>query len=283
MQKQLKNLITSLDVTVPSLVLIDPLLGEPLPLSIGQEPDLYNAVALTHARNKAWARETVPVVLPKTIALPLHQHPYLVALHNPTDVWVEQTLEMAFEETAQAQQDGLAGTGLAAHRIGGWLQSSLNAEVLAEQLARMMCVNTEAFTQARYQRLADRRTLGWLCYIVGDARLCAQLGGIQRWSYLDVCGQVAQLHSAGETFDNLRLTREEWGRFMQGATLHPALARWIGDYAASNTPRATALDTHTLYSRAGVALLQADAPLNTLHTLCIALRDLHTANMKTSS
>ena len=236
---------------------------------------------------------------------------------------------MAFEETAQAQEDGLAGTGLAAHRLGGWLQSCLHPADLAEQLARMMCVNTDAFTQARYQRLADRRTLGWLRCIVGDARLCAQLGGIQRWSYVDASGHIAQLHSTGqEASDNLRLARAEWARFMQGEQLHPALARWMGELA-NTTPQAHALDTNTLYARAAAALQQADAaaqshpqrfdqpqdriawaaltlaypgieqdpavrrqldakatadePIDTIHTLCTALRDLHIANTKTPS
>jgi hypothetical protein len=333
MQKQLKSLVAALDAAVPTFVLIDPLGGEPVPLELASEAQQHNPIALTRARNIAWARETFPVVLPKTITLATHQHPYLVALQNPTDAWLEQTLETAFEETEQAQQNGLEGTGLAAHRIGGWLQSCLGPEILAQQLARMMCVNTEAFTQARYQRLGDRRTLGWLRCIVGDTRLCAPLGGamggIQRWSYLDAGGHIAQLHSTGqEASDNLRLARAEWTRFMLGEQLHPALARWMGEQAAA-TPQVSTLDAHTLYTRAAAALQQADAaaqshpqrfdqpqdrvawaaltlaypgieqdpavrrqldakavadePLDTIHTLCTALRDTYTANTKKSS
>lgn len=318
MQTQLKNLVASLDVAVPSFVLIDPLLGEPVSVDVPNGALLHNMSALTSARNAAWQRDTFTVLLPKSITLPIHQHPYLLALHNPADFWIEQTLELAFEESAQAQRDGLAGTGSAAHRVGGWLQSSLAPEVLAQQLARMMCVDTEAFTNARYQRLADRRTLGWLRCIVGDARMCSQFGGIQRWSYLDACGQIAPLHSAGEYPDNLRLTRDEWRRFMLGEHLHPALARWMGEQAPTST------DTHTLYSRAVAALQYADSaaqsrpqrfvepqdrvawaamtlaypgieqnpwvrkqldakapadePIETIHTMCAALRDVHIAN-----
>jgi hypothetical protein len=318
MQTQLKNLVASLDLAVPSFVLIDPLLGEPVPVDVPNGALLHNMSALTSARNAAWQRDTFTVLLPKSITLPIHQHPYLVALHNPADLWIEQTLELAIEEAARAQRDGLAGTGSAAYRVGGWLQSCLVPEVLAEQLARMMRVNTGAFTNACYQRLADRRTLGWLRYTVGDARLCAQLGGIQCWSYLDTSEHIAQLHSAGDESDNLRLTRDEWSRFMLGEQLHPALARWMGEQAP------TIADTHTLYSRAVTALQQADAaaqsrpqrfarpqdrvawaamtlaypgieqnplvrkqldakapadePIETIHTMCAALRDVHIAN-----
>jgi len=325
MQKLLQDLTATLDAASPSFVLIDSMLGEPIPLEIPPGAEVGNAAALNRLRSAAWQRNTFTVVLPKTIALPLHLHPYLVALQGPVDPWLAPTLKQAMDETDQALANGLAGSGSAPHRVGGWLQSHLAPEDLVAQLARMMSVNTSAYTTARYQRLADRRALDWLCCVVGEQRMCGQLGAIQRWIYLDACGQVTQLQSTGEAAATLRLTPAEWGRFMLGDMLHPTVARWMGElvHMATATP---AHDTHALYSRAFTALQNVDAamkmhpkrfmhpqdrvawaamtlaypgieknpavrellnaqpsadePPETLHTLCAALRDLHTANRK---
>lgn len=262
MQKRLQDLTTALDAATPSFILIDPLLGEPLPMDVPPRADMGDAAALNRLRSSAWQRDIFTVVLPKTIALALHHHPYLVALQGPADPWLQPTLQRAMDETDQALSDGLAGSGSAPHRVGGWLQSHHAPEDLVAQLARMMSVNTSAYTTARYQRLADRRALAWLRCVVGEQRMCGQLGAIQRWVYLDACSQVTQLQSTGEAAETLRLTPAEWGRFMQGEVLHPTVARWMGELVLMEMAMATPTqETHTLYSRAFTALQNVDAAM----------------------
>lgn len=236
-------------------MLIDPLLGEPLPVEQG---DMGDAAALAQARERTWLRPIHIVKLASGIDLPLHQHPYLVELQGPNDPTLTESLEIAAEELSQSQSGGLASSGSAPHRIGGWLQSSLSATELTKALSAMMRVSTQAFTTARYQRLADRRAMDWLRQVAGDERVAAQLGCIQSWSYLDPCGRLAQLRSSGEVATPLRLTQTEWAAFMKGALLHPTVARWLGERAGSSDTTSTP-DTRDCYRRASAALERAEA------------------------
>lgn len=249
------SLAASLETGIPTFVLVDPLLGEPVPV---EHRDVSAAVALVRAREQAWLRPVHIVELAPGIDLPLHQHPYLVELHGPGDPKLTETMEMATEELSQSQSDGLASSGSAPHRIGGWLQSSLAAPKLTQSLSDMMRVNTQAITTARYQRLADRRAFGLLRQLVGDERVARQLGRIQSWAYLDPCGTLAWLRSSEETVTPLRLTQSEWAVFMRGELLHPMLARWLGERALrAASGSASAPDVRTCYLQANAALERA--------------------------
>lgn len=251
------SLAASLDAGIRTFVLVDPLLGEPTPVEYG---DVSEAAALVQVREQTWLRPVHIVKLAPGIDLPLHQHPYLVELQGPNDPKLAETVEMASEELSESQSHGLAASGSAPHRIGGWLQSSLSAAELTLALSDMMRVNTQAITSARYQRLADRRALGWLRHVVGDDPVAAQLGRIQSWIYLDPCGNLAQLRSPGEVATPLRLTQSDWAAFMKGAWLHPTVARWLGERArraascGASPPNASAC-----YLQANAALELAEA------------------------
>jgi len=246
-----------LESGTPTFVLIDPLLGEPIPV---EQVTGIELSGLTQVREQAWMRPVHTIKLARTIALPVHQHPYLVELQGRGDPKLAETMEIACEELAQTWADGLASSGAAPHRIGGWLQSSLSADDLTQALSAMMRVNTEAIAPARYQRLADRRALGWLRHVVGDERVAAQFGRIQSWRYLDTGGQLAQLRSAGEVASPLRLTYSEWALFMKGELLHPTVARWLGERALRPASGgATTPDERACYLQASAALERAEA------------------------
>jgi len=157
------DLSASMDVALPIFVLVDPMLGEPLyrVAEVGE--------GTTATREAGWQRNITPVQLDPSVSLPPHQHPYLVALSGPDDPLLAETMELAQEERLEAQKNGLDGDGGGAHRIGGWIQSSLHADQLAERLSSMFRVNTTAFTKARYMRQVDRRVLSLLRHVVGDA------------------------------------------------------------------------------------------------------------------
>ncbi len=250
------SLAASFEAGFPVFVLVDPMLGEPIAVDAQRPGDLPS---LNRARESAWSRPIHVVTLASSIELPSHLHPYLVELQGPSDAWLSETLRTALQERDLAHAGGLAGTGTAPHRIGGWLQSSLEVCELTRSLGQMMKVNTQAFTPARYQRLADRRVLEWLRQVVGIARLTAQMGRVRRWSYLDACGVLAHLLSTEEATTPLRLTTAEWSDFMRGERLHPTVARWLGACAGRPSPVHLRGDVATLYRRAAAAIERAEA------------------------
>ena len=262
MTMSLKTLASSLASSVvpgsPAFVLVDPMMGEPIPIEYSA--DALDLPAPNSGRERAWLRPVHVIKLAQNIAVPPHLHPYLVELQGPDDPWLADTVEIACEEQAETQAAGLASRGVAAHCIGGWLQSSLSPGDLTRTLTAMMNVNTEARTTALYQRLADRRALGWLRHVVGDARVVAPFGRIQSWHYLDACGRLALLQSSAEVASPLRLTHGEWAAFMTGALLHPTVARWLGELALQpNQSEASPVDAGACYAQAGVALERAEA------------------------
>lgn len=210
-------------------VLVDPMPGEPIPVPLDASAD---RASLQMARQTAWGRQVTTVPLDPRAPLAQSQHPYLVTLQGAGDEWLADTFDMALTERDASQANGLASDGTGIHRIS-WLQTSLFAEDLADVLASMLRVNTAAWTDARYMRLADRRVFDWLRHVVGDARVAAQFGRLRRWVYLDARGRIEQLTHADDESDPLRLTAEEWALFMQGERMHVTTARWLGELARS--------------------------------------------------
>jgi len=250
------SLVMSMQAGVPNFAIIDPLLGEPIPI---EGADTVDRGSLSAARRQAWGRPVHAVTLAPSVALPPNLYPYLVELQGPDDPWLAGTVEIAWAELSQSQIGGLASSGTAAHRIGGWLQSSMSAPELTQAISAMLKVNTDAITSARYQRLADRRALAWLRQVAGDARVGAQLGRIQSWCYLDACGELAQLKSPGEATTPLRLSQAEWLSFMQGEQLHQTVARWLGARSQSQAGHPASGDARACYAQALAALERAEA------------------------
>jgi hypothetical protein len=247
-QSKLDQLRALFDPLTPLYVLIDPMVGEPLPAIGIVEP----GVDATPLREEAWGRGITPVVLAKSVALPPHQHPYLVLLQGTDDPLLEMTIEVAEGERQEAQADGLAGTGRAAHRIGGWLQSGMRETELAELLSTMCRVSTAARTSATYLRLVDRRVLDLLCHACGVDRVASQFGRLQSWTYLDPQGGFQCLRSSSEHGERLRLERDEWQRLERGDMLHRTLAHFLGE-----SEQMQAWHPQKLYPLAEAAVLEA--------------------------
>ena len=213
------------DPAFPVFVLIDPMLGEPLPgVAIVEDAEGGHI-----ARQAGWERDITPIVLSTRVSLSLHLHPYLVALTSADDPLLAITLRLAHAERSQSQADGLDGEGGAAHRISGWLNTSVHADALAQQIARMCDARTAGATSATYLRLVDRRTIGLLSQVVGTDRLTSQFGRLHSWTYLDPTGQLVTLKSPGEQTTVLRLSGEEWRLLQRGEVVHRALAQWLGE------------------------------------------------------
>lgn len=230
----------------PTYLLVDPMLGEPFPeLSFTESA---NAQTLLNSRTQCWQRATHLVPLNRKIDLHLHQHPYLVAMNGPEDPLLEFSYEQAMQEWSEATSGGLAGSGRAIHRIGGWIQSSQTPQELCDQLARLLCVNTRAPTTARYLRLADRRALDCLLTTVGDARLSAAMGRIASWLYLDGLGNLIRIQNNDTPHSTLALGVDEWQRFINGSKLHPVVAMWVGEMNLQK--RAIESDSTTIYVQA---------------------------------
>ena len=211
--------------------LVDPMLGEPL-ADIEHPPNADASVA-QRTRERVWQRAISPVSLHPKVKLAPARCPYLVELDGPQDEWLAHTLHYALKERAQAQRGGLHGSGGAPQRIGGWLTTNLFAAQLAQQLAALLCLDTEARTDARYLRLADARVLDWTRQVLGERRLSAALGRIQTWQFIDILGNLGVIASADEQSRPLRFAQREWASMERGEAAHRAVAMALGEAAAS--------------------------------------------------
>lgn len=254
---RLSDLLQALDPGLPICVLVDPLLGEPPPVSVQERGDDPSAVDT--ARAQAWARDVQRIELPTGMGLAPRLHPYLVMLSGADDPWLETTWALAHAESAHAREDGLAGTGRTAMRIGGWLQCETDLPAMAQSLADLMRLRTAVSTPAKYLRLADRRTLDGLSVVIGRARLRAALGSLRRWCWLDACERLACVEMEGEgTPQALRLSADEWGVFALAEQVHPCVARWMGELDRSDSRPANA-DASQVIEQARHAVVAAQA------------------------
>jgi hypothetical protein len=242
----------SFDPLVPIFVLVDPMLGDPLPCDDSQQDTNQQS-----RREALWQRKVESIALHPRTPLSLHQHPYLVSLHGRDDPLLEITLKLAHAERAEALAGGLDGDGGGAHRIGGWLQSCLSSAQLAAVLSAMFRVNTTAPTKATYLRLADRRVLALLREVAGDVRVAGQFGRLQRWIYLDVHGRLSMLQSDNEEAPPLCLNENEWSCMEQGEALNRTLAQWLSEAMLADDQTVLRQPPHVLYTAARHALTAA--------------------------
>ncbi|MDP9895950.1 hypothetical protein J2W32_005050 [Variovorax boronicumulans] len=267
----LAQLQATFDSATSIYVLVDPMQGEPIPLFVDAADGL---TAVRAAREAAWGRQVTAVPLDPRVPLTETQQPYVVTLQGADDEWLADTLEIAQAERHASQADGLASDGAGVHRIS-WLQTSLFGEDVAAAVAQMLRVNTSAWTDARYMRLADRRVLSWLRYVVGDARVAAQFGRLRRWVYLDACGRLAQLTHADDGVEQLTLKAEEWKFFMRGERMHATAARWLGELALSGDQALceNSQQDREIYAQVAAALGRAERAAQRWPTRFVRARD----------
>jgi hypothetical protein len=246
----LSSLLALIDQPLAIYLLIDPMLGEPLP---GMPP--ADGADFELARAAAWQRDVVTVELHSSVGLARWLHPYLVSIHGLDDPLLELSLGLAQGEREDRLTDGVVGEGRAAYRIAGWLQTSMHMAPLARQLSAMCRVNTEAYTAATYLRIVDRRVLAMLRYAAGDMRVSAQFGRLYSWTYLDSFGYFATLRSSSETSTRLRLDSSEWRLLETGAAIHRTIRQWLGEVDRQRLPED--INEGGLFQRAGHALDEA--------------------------
>lgn len=243
------NLRAALNPQVPTFLLIDALVGEPLPIGEtkpGEDPQ--------RLREKIWQRPVQRIALHGSCELPIHLHPYLVTLDGVTDPLLEQTLAMAESERRDALADGVDGDGVAVHRIGGWLQSVMVPAELSAHIASLLRLRTETPTRCRYLRLVDRRTLALLCHVAGAARVSAQLGGLQKWCFLDVQGRLAVLQTSNGPSHPMSLNTDEWKTMQDGMAFNRALAQCLGEAERTGDREMLLRPAFGLYSPVAAAL-----------------------------
>ena len=267
----LAQLQGTFDSATSIYVLVDPMQGEPVPLSVDEADSL---AATQAAREAVWGRQVTKVPLDARVPLTQAQQPYIVTLQGAEDEWLADTLDIAQAERLASQADGLASDGTGVHRVS-WLQTSLFAEDVAALVAQMLRVNTAAWTDARYMRLADRRVLGWLRHVVGDARVAAQFGRLRRWVYLNARGQLAQLTHADDGVERLTLDADEWKFFMRGERMHATTARWLGELAliGDQASGKSSQEDREIHARVAAALGSAERAAQRWPTRFVRARD----------
>lgn len=258
------------DPAYPIFVLIDPMLGEPLPGIIIVE----NADGAHRSREAGWQRYITPIVLSRRVSMSPHLHPYLVQLIGSDDPLLAISLRLAHVERAQSQADGLDGEGGSAHRIGGWLHTSMHPDALALRIASMCDARAAGATNASYLRLVDRRTLGLLSQMPGADWLGNQFGRLRSWTFLDPTGQLATLQSSSEEPTGNRLTGENWRILKRAEVVNRALAQWLGELERNN--RVPQLSTPEQYARFQVADSQAQIAANQWPHRFTGMHDLTT-------
>ena len=229
----LNRLREQLDPLVPIFILVDPLVSDLMP-----GIDITRSVgALQTSRELAWQRMIVSVELSASIQLPHHMRPYMVQLHGVHDPLLELSFYAAVDELQQTLAGGLEGQGVAPHRVGGWLQTAMRGQALAKTIAEMCNVNTDAYTTDTYLRIADRRVLSLLNYVVNKQRVAEQMGQLRTWIFLDGIGELSRLDSSYGEIKRLRLNTVEWRRMEQGQYIHRTLAHWYGELTENATSR----------------------------------------------
>lgn len=223
------------DCDQPVYLLVDPLAGELAPeLAFSEEDD---AQTIRSRRQDALALPVFPVELPADLPLSPWHHPYLVVLPSVEHGWMDVSLEIAQTENRSTWINGMVGTGWGVNRIGGWLQTAMAGERLADMLADWMRLNTVCRTQARYLRLADSRVLSLLIHLLGRDSLLARMGRLRRWAFIDARGQPDALHNpaAGEAESAFlplpQLDQLQWQHLQDGPLIHGAIAMAVGERA----------------------------------------------------
>ncbi|TVO68405.1 hypothetical protein [Denitromonas ohlonensis] len=240
------KLTSQLDPVVPTFVLVDPMLGEPLPELVEAVNECADLDELNDMRSKVWQGAVFALVLDETIELEAHRHPYLVSV-DPMTQALPNSARIAFEERARALAQGTAP-----YRIGGWLQSARDPQVLCGEIARLCRLRTQGGVarSARYLRMGDRRVLALLRHVLGEQSIGSRLPSLSQWLWLDDAGRLERLSRIEPTTDKaLVIASVAWSRLALGTDIHPVRARWLG----------MAPDAHTDFDRVERALAHAGA------------------------
>lgn len=232
-QQIVEALKACFDCDQPIYLLIDPIVGDFLPQLAFSDTD--DTETIHSGREKAFQRPFFRVQLPPDISLSPSRHPYLVEMISPDDPWMTNSLEMAMQHSAATRAKGLAGDGWGIAKIGGWLQSAMTGEQLAEMLASWMSLNTESRTKAKYLRLADSRVLALLAHVLERDTLISRMGRLRRWAFINAAGCLDSLHNpdsgtAETVFTPLpRLNQAQWKILQNGPLIHAAIAKVLGE------------------------------------------------------
>ncbi len=215
-----------LDPGLPVWLLIDAMLGDPLPNA--QSPAQDAAAAVQQRRSSAWGRDVQGLLVDAPMLAP-GQQPYLVAMQGPADPWLAHALKLAQQELDDTREDGLAGTGRGPHAVGGWLQTQASGEALAASLNTLLRLQAPRRTEARYLRLADRRCLDALDALLGRDAWTAKLGVVRRWAWLDGLGHLACAEIDCEPpVQPITFAAGAWRDFQLAPLVNTTLARWLG-------------------------------------------------------
>lgn len=243
-------------------LLIDPMLGDPvLPEPI---PEALSIQALNALRRQAWERETHALQLPAGLGVDAAFAPYLVALQDAKDPWLEDSVSWAVQETLQAWDAGPDQP--TPHRVGGWLQTAATGPDLAGVLTGWLRLDAQGAGRARYLRLADRRVLSLAVHVLGQSRVAQAMHPVQRWSWIDPHAALCAMDLQAATGTSLgvasaqplaRFRRDEWALMALGPKVHRSLADgasrrlWLDEETApAQWPPVTPADWQSALTRA---------------------------------
>ena len=231
-------------------LLIDPMLGDPVLTEV--PPASMIRPALNTLRSSAWERPTHALQLPAPLNMDAAFAPYLVELQGTQDSHLQHSVQWALRETLQtwvAEPEQPTP-----HRVGGWLQSAAQGDVLAEVLSGWLQLSAAGAGRASYLRLADRRVLGLTAHVLGQAGMAQALHPVQRWHWIDPHASLQVLQASASphvTADEaaggdsahrpfVRFSQAQWAQMALGPQVHHAMAQAIGQHLRSDRPTAPA-------------------------------------------
>lgn len=229
---------TYIDPCQPCYAVIDPFVSDVV--SFGADGSISEE-ALQEKREEYWGTSYIyPVELNRHGRLEHWWRPYLVMLPPSNRLPLAISLKQSTQTYTHSQAGGMVGDGTAIHRMGTWVQSGLDVEVLLHKLAVFMRLRLQSDMSFGkiYLRLADPRVLALVHHAVGDAKFSALMGSyIGKWLYLKADLTVGVINgdprSELPVDAPLELSSRAWGEVQCGDIIHCGMARALGHERAA--------------------------------------------------
>jgi Domain of unknown function (DUF4123) len=175
-------------------LLVDPYFGEPSFVALQTSESDPPSLTLERRRN-AWQRDVFAAQSSEHPIAPAAL-PYLVALNDADDEWLEVALDEASYDHAQSLDTGF-------HKIctGTLIESDLGGKALMDRLQQMWTVHVSG--SRRHLRLASPRVMELVFQSAAPEDTQAWLGPIERWHHLNRHGQWHMVRGQSDLHENM--------------------------------------------------------------------------------
>jgi Domain of unknown function (DUF4123) len=184
----------------------------------------------------------------KACGIDIEKHPLHLPLEAEVCPWIielgtdkastSHAIELGLQEALDELEPARLRAGLG-RRIGGWLITHAQPQIITAHLARTMVIHHAG--QRLLLRLHDSAVLWTLFHILSNAQRASLMGAIRHWWLLDPAGHLVCLDNPAELTDSnrtpaqtvlLRLKPDQWADVLRLDSLNAALNQWLEEQAA---------------------------------------------------